>query len=472
MFKFCKARSPNETLSDLENFLRENSDEPIEFLSRMVDDWRKISYDELETAIAAGKVDELINWQSRYAAVVNEKFSPLWLAAMAQAASKATRGRITIDDSDFRVKDFLRTRGAELVTLLSDESRKAVAAIILHGQANMIPPKKIAQQIRPLIGLNARQAQANVNYRERIFNRFIEQGLSATTANQRADKAALKYASKQHRQRAETIVHTELARAYNQGAHEGILAAQRAGLMGRCEMVWSTAGTNRVCGRCLALKDTVVGHTDESGVTLPPLHPRCRCTIIYREVGKTLTSPARNGNVDGRGLAAGNSISLEVGGKSPYLISKINPKDTAQVKQVLDWFENSAVTAPVENAIIITTAGEIFHCTGGLNSLDPIVELGNKLRGSIVTHNHPVGSVNEYSFSDLDLKLFKDYELAVLRGVDERFIYELNRNPTDLDTNDFSNEELWNDTAGLLWRHLKVMEFAQENKFGYRRWLK
>ena len=56
------------------------------------------------------------------------------------------------------------------------------------------------------------------------------------------------------------------------------------GYMGRCEMVWTTAGTNRVCGRCLELKDRVVGHTDESGVTLPPLHPRCRCAIMYREV--------------------------------------------------------------------------------------------------------------------------------------------------------------------------------------------
>ena len=46
----------------------------------------------------------------------------------------------------------------------------------------------------------------------------------------------------------------------------------------------TTAGTNRVCSRCLELKDTVVGRTDESGVTLPPLHPRCRCAIVYREV--------------------------------------------------------------------------------------------------------------------------------------------------------------------------------------------
>ena len=46
----------------------------------------------------------------------------------------------------------------------------------------------------------------------------------------------------------------------------------------------------------------MVGYTDESGVTLPPLHPRCRCTIIYDEIGtpqadKPLTSPATGGNV-------------------------------------------------------------------------------------------------------------------------------------------------------------------------------
>ena len=72
---------------------------------------------------------------------------------------------------------------------------------------------------------------------------------------------------------------------YNRGAHMGVSQSIADGLMGRCEMVWTTAGTNRVCGRCLELKDRVVGHTDESGVTLPPLHPRCRCAIMYREVG-------------------------------------------------------------------------------------------------------------------------------------------------------------------------------------------
>ena len=61
-------------------------------------------------------------------------------------------------------------------------------------------------------------------------------------------------------------------------------------------------------GRCLSLKGSVVGRSDEQGVQLPPLHPRCRCTIQYRELtGKPkdnppapknpLTSPSVGGNV-------------------------------------------------------------------------------------------------------------------------------------------------------------------------------
>ena len=212
-----------------------------------------------------------------------------------------------------------------------------------------------------------------------------------------------------------------------QALHMGVSQSIADGYMGRCEMVWTTAGTNRVCGRCLELKDKVVGHTDESGVTLPPLHPRCRCAIMYREVGgKKTTRP--------RGLAAGErTIDFGGGGKSPYKIGEIDFKNAAQVKQVLNWCEARMVNAPIENAIIITAEGEIYHCTGGLNDLETIVELGEKLYGAIVTHNHPVGSVNEYSFSDTDFNLFIDFRLARLRGIDEFFIYELNRNPKDID---------------------------------------
>ena len=227
-------------------------------------------------------------------------------------------------------------------------------------------------------------------------------------------------------------------------------------------MVWTTAGTNRVCGRCLALKDKVVGHTDESGVTLPPLHPRCRCAIMYNEVEK----PKPNNKP--RGLAAGDrTIDFAEGGKSPYLIGNIDVGNANQVKQALDWFESVAVNAPVENSLIITATGDVYHCSGGLNTLDTIVELGEKLHGAIVTHNHPYDSVNEYSFSDDDKDLFINFQLAILRGVDEFFIYEFNRNPDD------KEEILPIEYANVFnVRHNWVAELAVSLGIGYKRWAK
>ena len=46
----------------------------------------------------------------------------------------------------------------------------------------------------------------------------------------------------------------------------------------------------------MALKDKVIGYTDEE-TQIPPLHPRCRCVIRYREIGD---KPASIGNIESR----------------------------------------------------------------------------------------------------------------------------------------------------------------------------
>ena len=275
-------------MSDLETFLVLNGSEPAKFLAREVQTWGEFSYEELEAAILEGHLDELIDWQSRYAEVVNSILSPLWVKALEESAKKASKGKIILSDSDDFVKAWLKSRGGNLITNLLEESKRAVANVLLKWQAEKLNPRVMAQQIRPLIGLNSRQTLANAAYREKLYNKLLET-LPPSKAALRADKAAIRYASKQHRFRAETIVHTELAFAYNRGAHEGITRSIKAGYMNRCAMVWSTAGVIRTCGRCLELNGKIVGYTDESGVTLPPLHPRCRCAIIYKEVGGTIS---------------------------------------------------------------------------------------------------------------------------------------------------------------------------------------
>ena len=300
-FIFKARRSPTQTMNALDEYLRSLGDEPARWLAREVRSWgNEFSYSELAAAIEAGNLDDLINWQERYAEIVNEKLAPMWAAAIAEASKQATRGMTVLSDSNDYVRGWINTHGGELITRLSDESRLAVMNVILRGQGLRMAPRDVAKEVRPLIGLNDRQAAANQRYKQEILQRYLERGMSESKAAERAEKAALKYAGKQHRYRAETIVLTENAFAYNRGAHMGVSQSIADGYMGRCAMIWTTAGTNRVCSRCLALKDTVVGYTDELGVLLPPLHPRCRCAIMYDEVG-TRKEPGRP-----RGLAPKN----------------------------------------------------------------------------------------------------------------------------------------------------------------------
>ena len=147
-----------------------------------------------------------------------------------------------------------------------------------------------------------------------------------------------------------------------------------------------------------------------------------------------------------RGLAAGNIDIATTQGSPPKLIDTLKDMTPATIKKTLEYYEAQIVAAPIEHAIIITAAGEVYHCTGDLNTLDTIVELGEKLRGAYITHNHPVGSDNEYYFSVDDKALFIGFRLSILRGIGEKFIYEFNS------------------------RHGLVVELARELGIGYRRW--
>ena len=77
---------------------------------------------------------------------------------------------------------------------------------------------------------------------------------------------------------------------------------------------------------------------------------------------------------------------------------------------------------------MILQNGKTYRFTGDANTVDPSV-LGSALQGAILSHNHPADQM-EYSFSESDVKLFKDFAIRRLRGVDERFIYELSRDAT------------------------------------------
>lgn len=90
----------------------------------------------------------------------------------------------------------------------------------------------------------------------------------------------------------------------------------------------------------------------------------------------------------------------------------------------------------------------------------------DKPRGATVTHNHPLGSDNDYSFSEADRNLFDKFKLACLRGVDETFTYEMNRNPGFLDNEDEIPEVM----KGYAVHRLNIQR-ARFFGYGYRRWM-
>ena len=317
----------------------------------------------------------------------------------------------------------------------------------------------------PTIGLYPRQAVTNWNFQihhGRIITIEPTSNSKKTSAKKISsiedEIEALKYALKQIEQRAQMIADTGLATAFNIGLHEIIRKAIELGLLGKVEKTWVTAQDQKVCDKCLALSGVTVDFFEkfyESDVytgETPPLHPNCRCAVVYREVlppGVVPLTPEQ----------------MTTPNQSPELLGTL-PNNPADKEEALKYYEGQIADQPIENGIVITPEGEVYHTTGDENTLNPILDLGNKLNGATVTHNHPVGE-SEYSFSKDDLTLFMDYELERLRGTDEKFVYEFNRNSEDIDNDDLTVEDMM---SGNNYLHLKVIERAKILGIGYRRW--
>lgn len=128
----------------------------------------------------------------------------------------------------------------------------------------------------------------------------------------------------------------------------------------------------------------------------------------------------------------------------------------------LKEYETKILNEPIEHAYCILKNGDVYHFKGDKNTVDPSV-LGDKLKGAIVTHNHPKEET-EYSFGKEDFSFFEKYELVILRGCDEKYTYEFTRNPKEIDEQplEWMNEENYQHSQNIC----HVMEY----KVGYKRW--
>lgn len=77
-----------------------------------------------------------------------------------------------------------------------------------------------------------------------------------------------------------------------------------------------------------------------------------------------------------------------------------------------------------ETAIIVTKEGKVFSVVGEEGSVYFRNVGEDALNGATVTHNHPA-KLTRYSFSKFDLGELMDLRLKRIRGIDNKFIYEI-----------------------------------------------
>lgn len=305
--------APNVALMKMRLYLDTNEPKLVKFLQSFWDkQQRVITYKEIREAILAGFLTQemMDSWQQDYSKFVVDYVAPLWIDAMEAANKPIYRNGLVWKfraDQD-GIKKWTDTQAARFVTNCTQEQILAMRHVIQQAtQLHNMNVDTLSHVIRPMIGLDYRQAAANMNY----FNNMIESGLSEKKAIDRC----VRYSARQNRYRAYRISRTELSFAYNQGSYYGTQQAQQAGFLGHTVKQWCTADDERVCDICGPMDgkeiemddDFTYEKKDKAGNTqtvrinprlkskvigkVPPAHPHCRCTVLYIEKDPIILEP-------------------------------------------------------------------------------------------------------------------------------------------------------------------------------------
>lgn len=203
---------------------------------------------------------------------------------------------------------------AQWVREISDETRTQISQTIQQGMTKGLPAPKIAQTVRESIGLTAAQAKTVANYRRMLetnslgalnyrlrdpdFDDEVQQAVVQLRQLKPAqiDAQVQSYYQRYLTFRAQTIARFEALFASNSGAASAITQAVAQGALPTNTLKrWLVAHDERLCPRCRSIPEIQpagvrldqpfewrVSKTSSGSVMIPPLHPRCRCTITYR----------------------------------------------------------------------------------------------------------------------------------------------------------------------------------------------
>lgn len=295
-----KSEESQRVLDALDAYLEGNIDEPARWLVRFWQDQAAVMlYRELrEIVIGETDPESLFDiWFQDYSKMLSERMTPVWEQAFLEGWKNNSLfcGAEDVISSESWVRSWIVDHTGDLITNCCNEQVSAIRYLIAEAESLNMSSAETARYIRPTIGLTERQAAANLRHYNSVKTqlRADHPRMKEESIERKARTAAAKYAERQQRYRAETIARTEIAQAYNAGADAFIREAMRHDLMPEMEKEWSTALNGRVCKECQALEGVQIGMDDsfeaQSGrksvtVSLPPLHPRCKCAVKYVEV--------------------------------------------------------------------------------------------------------------------------------------------------------------------------------------------
>lgn len=286
------SKERRDVLEQLQDFLNQ---ELFESTGILVDFWQNqqdaISNQEIKEIIINKDLNEEMFsfWIQDYSNLISNHISSWWKKAIETGAdkqtffSKAIKKGFSSNPGSNYILNYINNHGGELITNISNEQREAIKGLLTNSVMNEHSADELAKAIRPCIGLNTKQATANLNYYDHVKESLTKAHprMKPSSIELKAREAADKYAKKQLRYRAHMIAQTELARAYNYGAEMAAEQAFQDGYLGKFERIWCTSGDKNVCSECAILNGTKV----EKGL-IPPLHPLCCCAIQYVEIEK------------------------------------------------------------------------------------------------------------------------------------------------------------------------------------------
>lgn len=171
------------------------------------------------------------------------------------------------------------------------------------------------------------------------------------------------------------------------------------------------------------------------------------------------------GGAKRKGLGANDEFIGVLPHKAPEIISHVDFDDDEAVLSLVRKFEKDAIHESIETACIVTRDGTVYKCYGVEDRCFVDSDLGDLLNGSKGTHNHPIAHTR-YSFSGDDRELFSNYQMAWLRGVDEKYTYEFRRNSEDVD----EHLSIFDIDPTLDGEHENCITKAEQFGFGYHRW--